>query len=122
MQQPAELDLRVGLRDLVRTAVPLVIWFMVSRRCQQRSRRRRRLSRLDCSCAPIGGSVGVLPFSARLTDVARSVKRLCALEGIPVRRPLTMEVLVIVRPGLLTPADIRIFLALGRQHGHVTAI
>jgi hypothetical protein len=66
--------------------------------------------------------VGVLPLSARLTDVARSVKRLCALEGIPVRRPLTMEVLVIVRPGLLTPADIRIFLALGRQHGHVTAI
>jgi hypothetical protein len=33
-----------------------------------------------------------------------------------------MEALVIVRPGLLTPADIRIFFALGRQHWHVTAI
>jgi len=33
-----------------------------------------------------------------------------------------MEAFVIVRPGLLTPADIRIFLALGQQHGHVTAI
>jgi len=56
------------------------------------------------------------------TDVARSVKRLCALEGIPVRRTLTMEALVILWPGLLTPAHIRIFLTLGRQHGYITAI
>ena len=33
-----------------------------------------------------------------------------------------MEALVILRPGLLTPADIGIFLALDRQHGHITAI
>jgi len=33
-----------------------------------------------------------------------------------------MEALVILRPGLLTPADIRIFLTLDRQHGHITAI
>jgi hypothetical protein len=69
----------------------------------------------------IGGSMSVLPFSAPLTDVARSVKRLCALEGIPVRRTLTLEELVILWSGLLTPADIRIFLTLGRQYGHITA-
>ena len=63
-----------------------------------------------------------LPFSAPLTDVARRVKWLCALEGIPVRRTLTLEALVILGPGLLTPADIRIFLTLDRQHGHITAI
>jgi len=33
-----------------------------------------------------------------------------------------MEPLVILRHGLLAPADICIFLALGRQHGHITAI
>ena len=33
-----------------------------------------------------------------------------------------MEALVILRVRLLAPANIRIFLAMGRQHGHVTAI
>ncbi len=33
-----------------------------------------------------------------------------------------MEALVILRLGLLAPADIGVFLALGRQHGHITAI
>ena len=33
-----------------------------------------------------------------------------------------MEALFILRLGLLTPTDIRVFLALGRQHGHITAI
>ncbi len=33
-----------------------------------------------------------------------------------------METLVILRPRLLTPADIRILLTLVRQHGHITAI
>lgn len=33
-----------------------------------------------------------------------------------------MEALVILRPRLLTPAGIRIFLTLDRQHGHITAI
>ena len=37
------------------------------------------------------------------------------------RRTLTLEELVILWSGLLTPADIRIFLTLGRQYGHITA-
>jgi hypothetical protein len=45
-----------------------------------------------------------------------------ALGGIPVRRTLTIEALVILRTGLLTPADIRIFSALDRQQGYITAI
>ncbi len=59
--------------------------------------------------------------TSRPASPARPLKGF-ALEGIPVRRTLTMEALVILRLGLLTPADIRIFLALVRQHGHVTAI
>jgi hypothetical protein len=33
-----------------------------------------------------------------------------------------MKALVIIRPGLLTPADVGVFLTLNRQYGHVTAI
>ena len=46
---------------------------------------------------------------------ASGPERLRALGGIPVRRTLTTEALVIIRPGQLTPADIGIFLALHRQ-------
>ena len=80
------------------------------------------MSAVGLVAVPNGSSVSVLPFSAPLTDVTRSARRLCALEGVPVRRTLTLEALVILRPGLLTPADIRIFLTLNRPHGRITAI
>jgi hypothetical protein len=39
-----------------------------------------------------------------------------------VRRPLTIEELVILRAGLLTPADIGVFLTLDRQYRQIGTI
>jgi len=44
------------------------------------------------------------------------------LAGTPVRRPLTIEALVIVRPGRFAPADVGIFLALRRQYRLVARV
>ncbi len=41
--------------------------------------------------------------------------RLRGLDGLPVRRALTLEAIVILRLGPLAPAGIRVFLALHRQ-------
>jgi hypothetical protein len=61
--------------------------------------------------------------SAKIAPSVQSVQSVQRrLEGIPVRRTLTMEALVILRPGRLTPAGIRVFSTLHRQNGHLVTI